>query len=98
MHAHILLCICKLFSFSPSDEIATEVEYRYQESSAVPAEIELINWTDQNWLKAVFPFQRGKGRNQPPFELLKVLDSDNDWAAAVHRWRGLSSEEQWVER
>mmetsp|Transcript_8236 Transcript_8236/g.11985 ORF Transcript_8236/g.11985 Transcript_8236/m.11985 type:complete len:529 (+) Transcript_8236:280-1866(+) len=45
-----------------------------------------------------FPFHRGKGTNQPPFEKLKDLESSNQRADEVSRWRRLTHEEQWSER
>jgi hypothetical protein len=55
-------------------------------------------WKDQKWLKTQFPFQKGKGKQQPPLELLHALASDSERTAAVLRWRNLTSEEQWIER
>jgi hypothetical protein len=80
------------------DEDTSETNKGYQESGAVPIDLELNKWKEPKWLQITFPFQKGKGRCQPPFEILKGLENDNQRADAVLRWRGLTSEEQWTER
>ena len=77
-----------------SDTETCEVE----DDSGHSEEIELNKWKDKKWLTSKFPFQRGKGTNQPPFEKLKDLLSNNQRANEVSRWRTLTREEQWTER